>query len=628
MGELFKAIESKSSTRDYKIKFSYLEIYNEMIRDLLGEDPTEVLDLREDPVKGLAVAGLSERTGESSEQVMKYLLKGNKNRTQESTGANETSSRSHAVFQITVEYVDKGNGEAETKSGKLSLIDLAGSERAAQTCNRGIRMVEGANINRSLLALGNCINKLCEQIAKGQRLYIPYRDSKLTRLLKDSLGGNCQTVMIANVSPSSATYEDTHNTLKYANRAKNIKTKVSQNVHVTAQQHIAQYAQMITQLKHEIFVLRRRLAASNPELSNKSMAVLLFLDLLCGANSVEEEVFIALKEINEHHGDESNVRLSLYKIRQNIEAANLRLLAQKSHLETVTSDKRQEVQKELEASKIHLRQLLINEEVLLNRMRELQHEKASLQHKVRRNNLGELWTPILLTQLDHERDITQHIPIEGDALHADTNKLVQLQQEDIEKLREQLVIRDKMIERSRKGSDLAARKDILSYEEVLKTVETLKAKDQIAGSNFGHPVQERLFMKMNRLGHAKGIHYIEQQKKSDREKRNYSVASQNSSFSTGASSGAVPGLLKLANPLAKDSVRGSIKNSKINHRQLINAGTRIVVGPTKSLLSTDKLTLMAASENKESKPKLPKLRPSRFILERPRFVYENKAPFH
>ena len=260
MKELFNTIKEKSASRNYKIKFSYLEIYNEMIRDLLGEDTTEVLDLREDPTKGLAVAGLSERVGETSEQVMKYLFIGNKNRTQESTGANETSSRSHAVFQITVEYTDKGfENSNEIKSGKLSLIDLAGSERAAQTCNRGIRMVEGANINKSLLSLGNCINKLAEQIAKGQRVYIPYRDSKLTRLLKDSLCGNCQTIMIANVSPSNITYEDTHNTLKYANRAKNIKTQVSQNVH-TAQQHIEEYANMITQLKREVFSLRNRLS--------------------------------------------------------------------------------------------------------------------------------------------------------------------------------------------------------------------------------------------------------------------------------------------------------------------------------------------------------------------------------
>lgn len=109
----------------------------------------------------------------------------------------------------------------EVKQVKLSMIDLAGSERGAATGCSGARFTEGANINRSLLALGNCINSLADGLK-----HIPYRDSKLTRLLKDSLGGNCSTVMIANVSPAPLSYEDTYNTLKYASRAKTIKSKV------------------------------------------------------------------------------------------------------------------------------------------------------------------------------------------------------------------------------------------------------------------------------------------------------------------------------------------------------------------------------------------------------------------
>ena len=127
-------------------------------------------------------------------------------------------------MQVSIEYKDKNSGiDYEIKYSKLSLVDLAGSERASATQNRGIRLIEGANINRSLLTLGNCINALCDAVAKGiKKPYIPYRDSKLTRLLKDSLGGNARTVMIANVSPSINTFDDTYNTLKYANRAKNI----------------------------------------------------------------------------------------------------------------------------------------------------------------------------------------------------------------------------------------------------------------------------------------------------------------------------------------------------------------------------------------------------------------------
>jgi len=116
---------------------------------------------------------------------MQLLRRGNRNRTTEATNANETSSRSHAILQVLVEYKDKLTGlEAEIKIGKLSLIDLAGSERASANFSRGIRLIEGANINRSLLTLGNCINALCEANEKGTKPYIPYRDSKLTRLLK------------------------------------------------------------------------------------------------------------------------------------------------------------------------------------------------------------------------------------------------------------------------------------------------------------------------------------------------------------------------------------------------------------------------------------------------------------
>ena len=171
---------------------------------------------------------------------------------------NEASSRSHAVLQITVENKDRAHGvSSEINVAKLSLIDLAGSERAAASHNRGIRLLEGANINRSLLALGNCINALCDQSAKNpnKQLHIPYRDSKLTRLLKDSLGGNCRTVMIANVSPSYMCYEDTINTLKYANRAKEIKTAVKRNV-LNVDYHISNYRRIIENLREEIQQLR------------------------------------------------------------------------------------------------------------------------------------------------------------------------------------------------------------------------------------------------------------------------------------------------------------------------------------------------------------------------------------
>jgi len=273
--ELFNKVKILKSERQYKLKFWYLEIYNENIRDLLRFmnpnntnnniiEENESLDLREDPIKGIIVSGITEINVNNSNDMLKILKRGNRNRTQEATGANETSSRSHAILQVAIEYKDKNSGiDFEIKYSKLSLIDLAGSERASATQNRGIRLIEGANINRSLLTLGNCINALCDAMSKGiKKPYVPYRDSKLTRLLKDSLGGNARTVMIANVSPSINTFDDTYNTLKYANRAKNIKTVVTRNV-LNAQYHISNYVNIINNLKNEIAQLKQQIASKN-----------------------------------------------------------------------------------------------------------------------------------------------------------------------------------------------------------------------------------------------------------------------------------------------------------------------------------------------------------------------------
>ncbi|EDK31531.2 kinesin motor catalytic domain protein (macronuclear) [Tetrahymena thermophila SB210] len=253
--DIFQFIK-KDSDNEYQVTITYVEIYNETIRDLLVPHST-YLELRDDPLKGITIAGVTESKAESVEQVMNLLFLGNKRRTTEATNANQTSSRSHAVFQVTVNSRSRTkNTEQENLQGKLSLIDLAGSERGTVTENRGIRLREGAKINQSLLALANCINALGDKSKKG--FFVPYRDSKLTRMLKDSLGGNCKTVMIANVSPSSAQFEETINTLKYANRAKNIKTKVQANKRLVSM-HIAEYKNIINDLRSEIEQLKAKL---------------------------------------------------------------------------------------------------------------------------------------------------------------------------------------------------------------------------------------------------------------------------------------------------------------------------------------------------------------------------------
>ncbi|XP_066513217.1 kinesin-like protein KIF18A isoform X1 [Hoplias malabaricus] len=255
MKELFSRMDLIKEEKVFDMAFSYLEVYNEQIRDLLANSGP--LAVREDSAKGVVIQGLTLHQPRSAEHILEALDYGNRNRTQHPTDVNASSSRSHAVFQIYLRQQDKtASLNPNVRVAKMSLIDLAGSERASATNAKGARLREGANINRSLLALGNVINTLADP--KSKKTHIPYRDSKLTRLLKDSLGGNCRTVMIANVSPSSLSYEDTHNTLKYANRAKEIKSTLKSNV-VSLDSHVGQYAVICEKQKAEIIMLKQKL---------------------------------------------------------------------------------------------------------------------------------------------------------------------------------------------------------------------------------------------------------------------------------------------------------------------------------------------------------------------------------
>lgn len=220
---------------------------------------------------------------------MSLLQIGNKRRTTEATNANQTSSRSHAIFQIILNSKDRvQNTENEVLCGKLSLIDLAGSERGTVTENRGLRLREGAKINTSLLALANCINALGDKTKKG--FFVPFRDSKLTRMLKDSLGGNSKTVMIATISPASSQNEETINTLKYANRAKNIKMRVEPNKKMVYL-HISAYKNIIADLRDEIDKLKQQL---NNDLNHEHRTSVLDANKVVVGNQIvtpyEEEV--------------------------------------------------------------------------------------------------------------------------------------------------------------------------------------------------------------------------------------------------------------------------------------------------------------------------------------------------
>lgn len=272
MRELFDLVEETKDKYDTYFEMSMVEIYNETIRDLLGDDypncPYGGLKLLENEKERVTIDKVTLKRPTSVEEVMSLVMLGNDRRSTSFTERNSVSSRSHLVLQINVGRNERGTDidvansivRQCSTSATLSIIDLAGSEKAS--VNRGQRMKEGANINKSLLALSGCISALCQRPVRGVRVHVPYRDSKLTRLLKFSLGGNCRTVMINCISPSSKDIEETNNTLLWADKAKKVSTKVSRNT-AGVELRTAQWLQKIVTLEETIKTLRSQLDNSH-----------------------------------------------------------------------------------------------------------------------------------------------------------------------------------------------------------------------------------------------------------------------------------------------------------------------------------------------------------------------------
>nr|KAF6444067.1 kinesin family member 13A [Molossus molossus] len=267
---LFKRISlEQNESQTFKVEVSYMEIYNEKVRDLLDpKGSRQSLKVREHKVLGPYVDGLSQLAVTSFEDIESLMSEGNKSRTVAATNMNEESSRSHAVFNIIITQTlyDLQSGNSGEKVSKVSLVDLAGSERVSKTGAAGERLKEGSNINKSLTTLGLVISSLADQAAgKGKNKFVPYRDSVLTWLLKDNLGGNSQTSMIATISPAADNYEETLSTLRYADRAKRIVNHAIVNEDPNAK--------VIRELREEVEKLREQLSQAEamkaPELKEK-----------------------------------------------------------------------------------------------------------------------------------------------------------------------------------------------------------------------------------------------------------------------------------------------------------------------------------------------------------------------
>ncbi len=267
MSQLFEHLESKEL--EHSVKVTYLELYNEEITDLLGPPAEEASSsassassaagkvkhaLMEDGKGGVAVKGLEEVYVGSTEEVFAVLNRGNARRRTEETLLNKHSSRSHSVFSVTVHVKDVSpDGEEFVRCGKLNLVDLAGSENISRSGAKEKRAKEAGEINKSLVALGRVITALVDKSA-----HVPYRDSKLTRLLRDALGGRCKTCIMATVSPASHSVEETLSTLEYAHRAKNIKNKPLMNGKIPKSVFMKELQNCIERLQDDLLATREK----------------------------------------------------------------------------------------------------------------------------------------------------------------------------------------------------------------------------------------------------------------------------------------------------------------------------------------------------------------------------------
>jgi len=281
--EIFKRIEqNKEKDKIYEVQVSMLEIYNEKVQDLLippNKRPSGGLRIRESKVMGIFVEGLTKYPVTSFEEINKKMDEGYNNRTIGSTLMNATSSRAHTIVTIEFRQITVFAKKKSEKLSMINLVDLAGSERTGLTGATGDRLKEGCNINKSLLILGNVINCLADKaIGKNKNMLPPYRDSALTRILQNALGGNSKTIMICALSPASINYEETLSTLRYADRAKKIQNKAVVNE--------SEHDKMVRLLKEENGSLKKMIEDLQKKLMGEEGEM----------DSKEQEAYNELKE--------------------------------------------------------------------------------------------------------------------------------------------------------------------------------------------------------------------------------------------------------------------------------------------------------------------------------------------
>ncbi|XP_046682025.1 kinesin-like protein KIF3B isoform X2 [Homalodisca vitripennis] len=442
---------SRSHNMQYLVRASYLEIYQDEIRDLLDKNPKKKYELRENKEMGVYVKDVQSFVCKSVKQIERIMAAGNQNRTIGATDMNERSSRSHAIFIITVEMSDtKGPLENRVRVGKLNLVDLAGSERQNKTNSEGKRLKEASKINLSLTALGNVISALVD--GKGQ--HIPYRDSKLTRLLRDSLGGNSKTLMVANIGPASYNYDESLNTLRYASRARNIKNEPRVNedpVDALLRKYQEEIKRLKTQLAERAAAQKEQRHKSGKKkrssvkmddsvISNLSSDL---SDILKDEDNILSEENVSKKKLANDKKNESEVEKEyVEELMKRIQSMESKLLRGSTNI----LDHTHEQQKALEARAIEIRERKQREQEI-QQMLEMQEETA-VEIKEEYSNLQqevEMKSKKLKKMYHKLQNIQQEIFDVTEEFNTDRRELEMTQNELLKDLKLRLVIIENFI---------------------------------------------------------------------------------------------------------------------------------------------------------------------------------------
>ncbi|MDR3582339.1 MAG: hypothetical protein P4L67_03645 [Candidatus Pacebacteria bacterium] len=341
-----------SEKRQYLVRASYMELYKEDVRDLLSMNPKAKLTLHENPETGVFVKDLTTTVVTSVQELREIQFIGRKNRTTAETAMNERSSRSHALFLITIETSEPGvDGKPHIRVGKLNMVDLAGSERQGKTNATGERLEEAMKINLSLSTLCHVISSLVDQKAGS---FVPYRDSKLTRLLQDSLGGNTKTVMISNLGPADYNYDESLNTLRYASRAKFITNKPRINED-PKDAMIREFQEEISKLKAELENLEADPNADKSDIAKKLMAL---AKKTGGESKMNQEEFEERAKLAKMKAAEVEERVRLAKqntmMAESEKKAIIENLKKQEEEKGKILDKQQEIQKRLKKMEMRL----------------------------------------------------------------------------------------------------------------------------------------------------------------------------------------------------------------------------------------------------------------------------------